>query len=50
MKADDLVAHVFAVTGGLAKGGKGLEVVDDVFGTVFLYATLDVFLTYIWII
>ena len=27
-----------------------MEVVDDVFGTVFLYATLDVFLTDIWII
>ena len=50
MKAADLVAHVFAVTSGLAKEGKGLEVVDDLFGTVCLYVTLDVFLTDVWII
>ena len=36
--------------GSLAKGGKGLEVVDDVFISVFLDATLDVFLADIWIV
>ena len=44
MKGADLVAHVFAVTGGLTKRRKSLEIVDDVLGTVFFYATLDVFL------
>ena len=46
----DLDTHVFTVTGSLAKGGKGLEVVDDVFRSLFLDATLDVFLTDIWIV
>ena len=50
MKVANLDTHVFTVTGSLAKGGKGLEVIDDVFRSVFLDATLDVFLADIWII
>ena len=46
----DLDTHVFTVTDSLAKGGKGLEIVDDVFRSVFLNATLDIFFADIWIV
>ena len=46
----NLDTHVFTVTGSLAKGGNGLEIVDDVVRSVFLDVTLDVFLIDIWII
>ena len=42
--------YVFTVMGSLAKGGKGLEVIDDVFRSVFLDEMLDVFLADIWIV
>ena len=48
MKEANLDTHVLTVTCSLIKGGKCLEIVDDVFSSIFLDATLDVFLADIW--
>ena len=46
----NLITHILTVTCSLAKGDKCLEIVDNVFATVFLYASYDVFFSDIWII
>ena len=48
MKMYDLVTHIISVMGLLAKGGKGLKIVDDIFASVLFKAPLDVFLSSIW--
>ena len=48
MKMYDLGTHIISVTGLLAKGGKGLKIVDVIFASVLFKALLDVFLSSIW--
>ena len=48
MKLCDLVTYIIFVVGLLAKGSKGLKIVDDIFTSVLFKAPLDVFISSVW--